>query len=414
MHLSRLLVGLASCCSRAPSDCKSLLLGAPTRIKAPRLFSQASGLGQVPMSKMEPDKETLAGDSHKDGFHNGEKEESASEGVVGLERGSEPESPKGNRGQENVETGASNKSVAKQESGKRNRKRGRRVDSEQDAEKTKKKKQTQRPNYFVSIPITNTRIRSAVTEVQEALLEREPRLARAMIPVPTLHITLLVTHLARQEQVELAAAALAQAEPSLAELLGGAELALPFSGVAHFRNDVVFVALAPGPHRNALHSLAELLCGRLEERGLLEGDARGFEPHLTIMKLSRAPKLRSQGIKRVDPSLYSNYTSRFFGEQTVERLDLCSMLKKKQQDGYYHTETSLQLGGRRRSEPDEAELLRISRRLVEDALSRAVQQYKQETLQNGGGPDAGRPPGNADGDAATKTTDANAAADSGK
>ncbi|XP_061609022.1 A-kinase anchor protein 7 isoform X2 [Phyllopteryx taeniolatus] len=235
-----------------------------------------------------------------------------------------------------------------------------------------------------------------------------------MIPVPTLHITLLVTHLARQEQVDLAAAALAQAEPSLAELLGGAELALPFSGVAHFRNDVVFVALAPGPHRKALHSLAELLCGRLEERGLLEGDARGFEPHLTIMKLSRAPKLRSQGIKRVDPSLYSNYTSRFFGEQTVERLDLCSMLKKKQQDGYYHTETSLQLGGHRRSEPDEAELLRISKRLVEDAVSRAVQQYKQETLQNGGGPNAGQPPGNADGDAAMKTTDANAATDSGK
>lgn len=45
-------------------------------------------------------------------------------------------------------------------------------------------------------------------------------------------------------------------------------------------------------------------------------------------------------------------------------------------------------GGRRRSEPDEAELLRVSRRLVEDAVSRALQQYKQEALQNGGGPNA--------------------------
>lgn len=35
---------------------------------------------------------------------------------------------------------------------------------------------------------------------------------------------------------------------------------------------------------------------------------------------------------------------RFFGDQTVERLDLCSMLKKKQPDGYYYTETSLQMG----------------------------------------------------------------------
>ncbi|CAJ1077621.1 A-kinase anchor protein 7-like isoform X4 [Xyrichtys novacula] len=274
---------------------------------------------------------------------------------------------------------------------KRKRKRGDnegRVDSEEDAEKKKKKKESQRPNYFISIPITNTQISSAVMEVQEAVLQQESRLAKAMIPIPTLHITLLVTHLANQEQVDLAASVLSQAEPSLAKLLGGRDLVLPFSGIGHFRKEVVFVGLAPGQHRHTLDSVAELLRSRFVEQGLLHGDGRGFEPHLTIMKLSRASKLRSQGIKRVDPALYSNYTNKFFGDQTVERVDLCSMLKKKQQDGYYHTETSLQLGGRRRSEPDEAELLRVSRRLVEDAVNRALQQYKQEALQNGGGPNA--------------------------
>ncbi|XP_013764195.1 A-kinase anchor protein 7 isoform gamma isoform X2 [Pundamilia nyererei] len=296
-----------------------------------------------------------------------------------------------------------------QESTKRKRKRKRgdiegRVDSEDDGDKKKKKKESQRPNYFVSIPITNTQISSAVSEVQEAVLQQDPRLAKAMIPVPTLHITLLVTHLANQEQVDLAAAVLAQVEPSLAELLGGRDLVLPFSGISHFRKEVVFVGLASGQHRHTLDSLAELLRSRFEEQGLLQGDCRGFEPHLTIMKLSRASKLRSQGIKRVDPALYSNYTDKFFGDQTVERVDLCSMLKKKQQDGYYHTETSLQLGGRRRSEPDEAELLKVSKRLVEDAVNRALQQYKQETLQNGGGPNAAavKPPGNTE-ETATKT-----------
>ncbi|XP_069570557.1 A-kinase anchor protein 7-like isoform X3 [Brachyistius frenatus] len=289
---------------------------------------------------------------------------------------------------------------------KRKRKRGDgggRVDSEEDGDKKKKKKESQRPNYFVSIPITNTQIGAAVTEVQEAVLQQEPRLAKAMIPVPTLHITLLVTHLANQEQVDLAAAMLAQVEPSLAELLGGRDLVLPFSGISHFRKEVVFVGLAAGQHRHTLDSLAELLRCRFEEQGLLQGDCRGFEPHLTIMKLSRASKLRSQGIKRVDSALFSNYTNKFFGDQTVERVDLCSMLKKKQQDGYYHTETSLQLGGRRRSEPDEAELLRVSKRLVEDAVNRALQQYKQETLQNGGGPNSAvQPPGNTE-ETATKT-----------
>ncbi|XP_010789715.1 A-kinase anchor protein 7 isoform gamma-like [Notothenia coriiceps] len=142
----------------------------------------------------------------------------------------------------------------------------------------------------------------------------------------------------------MAATVLAEAEPSLAELLGGRDLVLPFSGIGHFRKEVVFVGLAPGQHRHTLDSLAELLQSRFEEQGLLQEGNRGFEPHLTMMKLSRAPKLRSQGMKRVDPALYSNYTNKFFGDQTVERVDLCSMLKKKQQDGYYHTETSLQLG----------------------------------------------------------------------
>ncbi|XP_075940073.1 uncharacterized protein akap7 isoform X1 [Anarhichas minor] len=303
----------------------------------------------------------------------------------------------------------------------RKRKRGDnggRVDSEEDAEKKKKKKEkeSQRPNYFVSIPITNTQISSAVSEVQEAVLQQEPRLAKAMLPVPTLHITLLVTHLASQEQVDLAATVLAQFEPSLAELLGGRDLVLPFSGIGHFRKEVVFVGLAPGEHRHTLDSVADLLRSHFEEKGLLQEGNRGFEPHLTIMKLSRASKLRSQGIKRVDPALYSNYTNKFFGDQTVERVDLCSMLKKKQQDGYYHTETSLQLGGRRRSEPDEAELLKVSRRLVEDAVNRALQQFKQETLQNGGGPNATAPqtPGNTEETAAKTDTTANSTTDNRK
>ncbi|XP_039980682.1 A-kinase anchor protein 7-like isoform X2 [Xiphias gladius] len=302
---------------------------------------------------------------------------------------------------------------------KRKRKRediGGRLDSEEDGDKKKKKKESQRPNYFVSIPITNTQISSAVTEVQEAVLQQEPQLAKAMIPIPTLHITLLVTHLASQEQIDLATNVLAQVEPSLAELLGGRDLVLPFSGISHFRKEVVFVGLAPGQHRHTLDSLAELLQSRFEEQGLLQGDSRGFEPHLTIMKLSRTSKLRSQGIKRVDPALYSNYTDKFFGDQMVERVDLCSMLKRKQQDGYYHTETSLQLGGHRRSEPDEAELLRVSKRLVEDAVSRALQQYKQETLQNGGGPNATamQLPGKTE-ETATKTdTTANSTTDNRK
>lgn len=53
-----------------------------------------------------------------------------------------------------------------------------------------------------------------------------------------------------------ASAVLAQLKPSVAELLGGRDLVLPFSGIGHFRKEVVFVELAPGRHTHTLESLA--------------------------------------------------------------------------------------------------------------------------------------------------------------
>lgn len=53
-----------------------------------------------------------------------------------------------------------------------------------------------------------------------------------------------------------ASAVLAQLEPSVARLLGGRDLVLPFSGIDHFRKEVVFVSLATGQHKHTLESLA--------------------------------------------------------------------------------------------------------------------------------------------------------------
>ncbi|CAB1340255.1 unnamed protein product, partial [Coregonus sp. 'balchen'] len=213
------------------------------------------------------------------------------------------------------------------------RKRGAsgRVESEEDAD-TKKKKETQRPNYFVSIPITNPKA---------LVMQRDSRLTRALVPVGSLHITLLVTHLASQEEVNLAACAVAQMKAELQDLLRGRELILPFHGIGHFRNEVAFVELAQGEHLATLAQITGVVRKTFEEKGLSSGDGKAFKPHLTFMKLSKAPKLRSQGVKKLDPELYSDYAQHHFGDERVIRLDLCSMLKKKMPDGYYHQEASV-------------------------------------------------------------------------
>ncbi|XP_043074908.1 A-kinase anchor protein 7-like isoform X2 [Puntigrus tetrazona] len=277
---------------------------------------------------------------------------------------------------------------------KKKRKRGDsgRVESEEDGDK-KKKKEAARPNYFVSVPITNPEIKRAVEDVQKLLLEKDCRLSRALIPVGTLHITLLVTHLSTQEQLDLAASTLSELESPLNTLLGGRRLILPFCGVGHFKHEVAFVQITDGEHLTTLTLMAESIRKAFEERGILSGDDKAFKPHLTFLKLSRAPKLRKQGVKKLDPALFSEFEGRVFGDECVCRVDLCSMLKKKSADGYYHREKSVSFSVKKAPAPDDEELVSLSKRLVEDAVLRAVQQYMEETQQNGAAPRDEAPPG---------------------
>lgn len=275
---------------------------------------------------------------------------------------------------------------------KRKRGDGSRVESEEDEEKKKKKEAAARPNYFISVPITNPEIKQAVQDVQKLVLEKDSRLSRALIPVDTLHITLLVAHLKTQEQVDLAVSTLSALESPLNTLLAGHRLILRFCGVGHFKQEVVFVRIAEGEHLNTLALIAESVRKAFEERGIVSGDDKAFKPHLTFLKLSRAPKLRKQGVKKLDPALFSDFESRVFGDECVCRVDLCSMLKKKTSDGYYHREKSVTFSVKK---ADDEELVSLSKRLVEDAVSRAVQQYMEETQQNGSAPKDQGPPGSA-------------------
>ncbi|XP_022518362.1 A-kinase anchor protein 7 isoform X2 [Astyanax mexicanus] len=216
-----------------------------------------------------------------------------------------------------------------------------RVEDEEDGEEKKKKKNCPRPNYFVSIPITNPEIKEVVEELQAEVLQKEPRLSRALIPVGTLHITLLVTHLATQEEIDAAALALEEMQPTLMSLLGGRSLMLPFRGIGHFRQEVAFIQIEEGQHLSTLIDIADSVRKAFEEKGVSSGDQKDFKPHLTFIKLSRAPKLRRQGIKKLDPALYAAFEQRVFGEESACTLDLCSMLKKKSADGYYHREKTV-------------------------------------------------------------------------
>ncbi|XP_055247875.1 A-kinase anchoring protein 7 isoform X8 [Gorilla gorilla gorilla] len=245
--------------------------------------------------------------------------------------------------------------------------------------KRKKKRKDYQPNYFLSIPITNKEIIKGIKILQNAIIQQDERLAKAMVSDGSFHITLLVMQLLNEDEVNIGIDALLELKPFIEELLQGKHLTLPFQGIGTFGNQVGFVKLAEGDHVNSLLEIAETANRTFQEKGILVGESRSFKPHLTFMKLSKSPWLRKNGVKKIDPDLYEKFISHRFGEEILYRIDLCSMLKKKQSSGYYHCESSIVIGEKNGGEPDDAELVRLSKRLVENAVLKAVQQYLEET-----------------------------------
>nr|KAF6362497.1 A-kinase anchoring protein 7 [Pipistrellus kuhlii] len=211
--------------------------------------------------------------------------------------------------------------------------------------KKKKKYKDYQPNYFLSIPITNKEITKGIKILQNAVIQQDKRLAKAMTGDGSFHVTLLVMQL-NDDEVNIGIDALLELKPFIEEILQGKHLTLPFQGVDTFGNQVGFVKLAEGEHMNPLLEIAEVAKRTFQEKGILAGESRSFKPHLTFMKLYKVPWLRKMGVKKIDPKFYEKFISHRFGDEMLHRIDLCSMLKKKQSNGYYHCESSIVIGQR--------------------------------------------------------------------
>ncbi|XP_036759682.2 A-kinase anchoring protein 7 isoform X1 [Manis pentadactyla] len=210
--------------------------------------------------------------------------------------------------------------------------------------KRKKRQKDYLPNYFLSIPITNKEIIRGIKTLQNEIIQQDKRLAKAMTSDGSLHVTLLVMQLLNEDEVNIGVDALLELKPFIEEILQGKHLTLPFQGIDTFGNQVGFVKLAAGDHINSLLEIAEAAKRTFQGKGIMAGESRHFKPHLTFMKLSKVPWLRKKGVKKIDPEFYEKFISHKFGEEMMHRIDLCSMLKKKQSDGYYHCESSIVVG----------------------------------------------------------------------
>ena len=92
-----------------------------------------------------------------------------------------------------------------------------------------------KPNYFVAIRVSDLCIHSRVQTVQDTVVSHDKRLEPALVPLETLHLTLLVIHLENEEQIEKAKKIFQQCRTEiLKHVLPSGAFTLKFKGLNYF------------------------------------------------------------------------------------------------------------------------------------------------------------------------------------
>ena len=191
-----------------------------------------------------------------------------------------------------------------------------------------------RPNHFLAIRVSDPTIHLAVKGFQDTVLKESEKLKPALIPLISLHITIAVMYL-DETTVKIAQEYSKKCKNKINEALKTVNFKLIFRGVGNFRNEVVFAKLQEKEHIECLKTIYNVLMVEFEESGISFSDKKKYNPHLTLLKLSRKISLRKNGIRKVEESVYDEWLDSYFGEEIVKNLHLCSMQGAKEKDGFY-------------------------------------------------------------------------------
>ncbi|NXW61321.1 AKA7G protein, partial [Eurystomus gularis] len=215
-------------------------------------------------------------------------------------------------------------------------------DQKEDLEQVSKRRLREIPNYFVAIPITDDQILDRIEDVQELIFTKEPDLLRALLPVQTMHITIIVAHLGTEE-VKKAVLSLKESKTKVEAILQGKDFNMTFHGIGQFNNQVIYVKM-PEEDQKMLSRIAEAVEECFAAMNLHISGSKDFKPHLTFLKLSKTPRMKRRVFRKICSDLYKEYEDSYFGTEVFSRIDLCAMRKKKQESGYYYCECSINVG----------------------------------------------------------------------
>ena len=163
-----------------------------------------------------------------------------------------------------------------------------------------------RPTHFLSFRLPNADLHAKVAEAQKMIILREPDAVGCDVEPVKSHLTLFVLSLGNHEAMQAATKALR----SCASFAIDSNLLTPprvhLEGLGNFGQRVCFVPVAEstGPDaedlarvRRLVSYVAKVFCksGLVDEAVVDGADAKGWTPHLTLLKTSKRPAGKGRG-----------------------------------------------------------------------------------------------------------------------
>ncbi|CAF0744955.1 unnamed protein product [Adineta steineri] len=183
-----------------------------------------------------------------------------------------------------------------------------------------------KPNYLLSIPITDPSLISHYITYREHLLSLYPSLSSSSSHILSidphyLYLTLLTLRLESSLQIEQCILALKRIQEEIHYHCSYPErIYLEFNGIDTFHNKTLFIKCQQNTRLENLRTLIiERLCEQQQKQKMNEiffaGNYQEFIPHITLLKS-----------KRKSSSIYSNETNEiYFGKQLIDALQLSSI-----------------------------------------------------------------------------------------
>ena len=194
-----------------------------------------------------------------------------------------------------------------------------------------KPKIIQRPNWFLALQFDNREILDNVRTMQSDVIECQPNLSKACVPVEKSHITLFVFYVQNVDKViEIVSEVVSSHEFQN-------DTCITVNGTGHFKSQVVFAKMTLD---QKIRDLWKEIGIKLAENSLIDSYPKeeDFTPHLTVLKLSRMDfkKRKLNNIKKIPIDLYvDKWQNQHFGYQNINSIQLLSMTKPVQENGYY-------------------------------------------------------------------------------